>query len=135
MDYTSQNGCFRFDLDLKLGQHFENTLFSILTSENDVKVEVKRDFLASETGNLAIEYKCRGKLSGLSVSLADWYAFFLGGDEYKDEVIVLIKTDRLKKIVKKVYNKNKQKIMGGDDNLSEMILIDVYQLLTTNIKK
>lgn len=125
---------YKFDLDLKKGKFFENQLYSILTSENDIKIEIKRDFITSTTGNIAIEYKCRGKLSGISTSEADWYAFFLGGDEYKDEVIILIKTDRLKKIVKKVYKKNKQKIMGGDDNLSEMILIDVYQLLTTNIR-
>ena len=126
---------YDFRYDLHLGKSYESEIMKILTSENDIKIEVKRDGFVSTTQNLAIEYKCRGKFSGLSTSEADWYAFFLGGDEYKDEVIVLIKTDRLKKIVKKVYTKNKKKIMGGDDNLSEMILIDVYQLLTTNIKK
>jgi hypothetical protein len=126
-------GDYRFDLDLKKGLHFENELYKILTVENGTQIEVKADRWVSDTKRLAIEFKCRGKLSGISTSEAIWYAFVLGGDLYKDEVIVLIKTERLKKLVKKIYKKYKKIIHGGDDNLSQMILIDVYDLLTANI--
>lgn len=121
-------GDYRFDLDLKKGQYFENALLEMITTKGD-KIEVKADRMVSMTGNLAIEFKCRGKLSGISTSESDWYAFVLGGDIYDDEVIILVTTERLKQIVKKVYKKNKKVIHGGDGNLSEMILIQVYDLL------
>lgn len=130
------HGDYRFDLDLEKGQFFEKQLYDILTGESSIKIELKADRFVSETNNLAIEFRCRGKLSGISTSEAEWYGFVLGGHLYNDEVIVLIKTNRLKKIVKSVYKKfkNKAKVMGGDENLSEMILIDVYDLLRADIK-
>ena len=121
-------GDYRFDLDLKKGQHFENALLELITTKGDT-IEVKADRMVSMTGNLAVEFKCRGKLSGISTSESAWYAFVLGGKSYDDEVIVMITTDRLKRIVKEVYKKNKKIIHGGDGNLSEMILIQVYDLL------
>ena len=130
----SQKGNFQFDLDLKLGKGFESQLYNILSGENGTQIEVKADRFSSDTNNIAIEFKCRGKLSGISTSEAEWYAFVLGGDLYNDETIVLIKTERLKRIVKKVYNKYKKITHGGDGNFSEMILIDVYDLLSKNLK-
>ncbi len=126
-------GDYRFDLDLKKGQHFENLLLELLTTKGET-IEVKADRQAGMTGNLAIEFKCRGKLSGLSTSQSEWYAFVFGGDKYNDEVIVMVTTERLKRIVKTVYKKNKKVIMGGDENLSQMVLIDVYDLLMTRFK-
>ena len=127
------NPNYKFDLDLEKEIITESELYKFLTNESGTTVEVKHDYGCSETGRLAIEFKCRGKLSGISTTEAEWYAFILGGDLYKDEVVVLIKTDRLKKIVRKIFNKYKKKIKGGDDNLSEMILIETFDLLRSKI--
>ena len=58
----------RFDIDLKIGEGYEDSLAHILTLE---KVEVKAEIDKwKKTGNIAIEIRCRGKLSGLSVTKA-----------------------------------------------------------------
>ena len=38
-------------------------------------VEVKEDFGAHRTGNIAVEYSCRGKDSGVLVSNSDYYLY------------------------------------------------------------
>lgn len=37
--------------------------------------EVKEDFTCERTGNVGIEFECRGKPSGISVSKADFYIY------------------------------------------------------------
>ena len=49
----------KFDIDLKYGQIFENKLSDIFKNK---KVEVKTERnMWRKTGNIAIEYECRGK--------------------------------------------------------------------------
>src|ERR1044071_6850910 len=72
----------RFDINLAEGKVAESELHKLI--ENGT-IELKRDFKASETGNVCVEYMSRSKPSGISVSLADWWAFMLSGDKYNDE--------------------------------------------------
>ncbi len=60
--------------DLKLGEKGENLLANILLLKGDT-IEVKTDFQAQETGNVFVEYKSRDKLSGISTSIATFWAF------------------------------------------------------------
>lgn len=48
---------------------------------NEHTVEIKGDRKSRETGNVALEYSCRGKLSGISVCKAEqwWHVVFLDG--------------------------------------------------------
>ena len=91
-----------FDLDLGNGVDGEDLVKELLQGAG--KIEVKRDFGVSQSGNVAVEYYCRGKPSGLSVTTADWWAFVLDGEHYDSEVVVLIKTDRLKRICRKLWS-------------------------------
>jgi hypothetical protein len=50
-----QNSDFRWDL--KVGQLKEQWLGELL---ENVPIEVKRDFMASQTGNVFVEFFCRG---------------------------------------------------------------------------
>lgn len=113
----------RWDVNLKEGQIAEETLAQLLNS-NGTKVEVKRDFQASTTGNVAVEFMCGGKPSGISVTQADWWAFALSGDYYNDEVIVLIKKKRLERLLLPSRIRK-----GGDNNKAEIYLVSVQELV------
>ncbi len=43
--------------------------------EADFKIELKEDFMCKLTGNIALEYECRGKDSGINVTDADLYVY------------------------------------------------------------
>lgn len=116
-----------FDLDLQDGKAGEELVRAILSNELGT-VEVKRDFKVSESGNVAIEYRCWHKRSGISATKALWWAIILDGTRYGHEVVILIKTDRLKAIAKYWYAQG-MKTHGGDDNASEMVLVPVGQLV------
>lgn len=120
-------GNYKFDFDLPEGQAAERLVREILCGECG-PVEVKRDFKASATGNVAIEFKCRGRPSGISTSTALWWAIVLDGAKYGHEVAILIKTSRLRAISKHLYKQGKW-TRGGDDKASEMVLIPVAQLV------
>jgi hypothetical protein len=113
MDYNSD-----FKYDLKVGQIKEQELAEILT---DKTIEVKHDLQAMETGNVYVEYKSRGKPSGLSVSEADYYCFCFG------ETYHLIKTELLKDRCRK-YISTQRDIKGGDNNTSQGIILPITDL-------
>ena len=92
-------------------------------------IEAKRDFKVSDTGNVAIEYECRGKPSGIAITKAIWWAILLNGDKYNGDVIVFIKTGRLKEIARK-YRRLGKDIWGGDDGRAKMVLVPVKELMS-----
>tara|TARA_R110000824_G_scaffold125134_4_gene284060 strand:- start:1163 stop:1528 length:366 start_codon:yes stop_codon:yes gene_type:complete len=112
--------------DLKLGEEGESLVRRLL--EGAHTVEVKRDFIAPTSGNLAIEYECRGKPSGIAVTEADWWAFVSGRGQ-ADRVVILFETKHLKELCRRYY-KNGSKTSGGDQGCSRMVLIPVCEILT-----
>ncbi len=113
-----------FDLDLKDGEIAEQELKELLATT----IEVKRDFRCSNTKNVAVEYESRGKLSGIAVTKAKWWAFVLDGAYYEKEVIVLIRTERLKRIARAEHKKGNW-IFGGDNDTSKMVLVPLEHLV------
>lgn len=116
--------CNDFKYDLKVGQVGEQLLNSILSTKT---IEVKRDSWIYKSGNIAIEYESRGKPSGIAKSQADYWAIIFSGD-YKDEVVLLIKQNRLKEITRHYYRKGNIKSMG-DNNSSKAVLIPITEIL------
>ena len=86
--------------------------------DDDVKVEVKSDIIASRSGNLAIEYKCRKKDSGIHTTKADFYVYVINFTD-RDEFFK-IPVPELKRLCKE-YGR---KVSGGDENASRMYLLD-----------
>ena len=120
---------YDFDLDFPDGVAAERLVREILAGERG-PVEVKRDFKVSETGNVAIEFECRGKKSDIAVTKATWWAIVLDGDIFTHEVIIFIKTTRLKEIARDMY-KNKGFVIGGDKGSNtKMVLIPVSEFFT-----
>jgi len=82
--------------------------------QNPVFFEVKTDYFEKNwdeggTGNMAIEYKCRGKPSGVRTTLADWFAYYfpnLDGNQ-----LWIIRMDILKKLLK---DNNFKRVSAGE---------------------
>jgi len=112
-------GNYNFNKDLIIGEQGERTVVQDLESigaklitdnknnshdlivEKDgtqLKYEIKTDvfcFPQFDTGNMFIEFECRGKKSGIEVTTADWFVMYY---KYLKE-IWYIKTDELKKLI------------------------------------
>lgn len=90
----------------------------------ETKIEVKSDRQAGKTGNMAIEYECNNKPSGITSTEADYYIYFIiyADDIQEDglprEECYKIPIKRLIKIAKKC-----RKVRGGDGNRSCMYLV------------
>lgn len=106
----------KFDIDLRRGQLAESELVKVLCSDT---IEVKRDFLANKTGNIAVEFESRGNLSGILTTEATHWAFVL------DNMTIIVEISKLKKFMD---NTNSKIVKGGDDNTSKMVLIPLMEL-------
>lgn len=73
--------------------------------------EIKEDFAHARTGNIGVEFESWGKLSGISVSQADYYVFKVHNSD-KTSKVWLIRTDTLKEMIRcGMYSRI---ITGGD---------------------
>jgi len=110
-----------FKHDLEVGQVKERELGDLLENKT---IEVKRDLIAKDTGNVFIEYECRGAPSGLSTTKADFHCIAV------EHLFIILSTDKLKEIVRP-YIGTKKDVLGGDSNLSRGILLPLKQLIDT----
>ena len=117
-----------FDLDLKFGEFHEQLLFQSLSKTGNVTVEVKTDRLAVKTGNLAIEFRYRGRPSGIQTTKSDEYFFVVVEEDGSIRYRLNIPTAKLKKIAYRRYL-NGLTTTGGQYNATEMILIPIIDLL------
>jgi hypothetical protein len=94
-----------------------------------IRIEVKEDFMCEKTGNVGLEYECRGKPSGLAVSEADYYIYKL---HTKDHGIVYVRhsTAKLKEMIeKKLYSRI---VNGGDKGSNSMNYLFKYAVFIQN---
>lgn len=127
-------GNYNFNKDLIIGEHGERTVVQdlesmgaklitdnknnshdIIVEKNGTKLkyEIKTDifcFPQFDTGNMFIEFECRGKKSGIEVTTADWFVMYY---KYLKE-IWYIKTEDLKQLIKD--NDFFQTEFSGDQN-------------------
>lgn len=115
MNYKSD-----FDLDLSTGEQGEQTVKQLLLCE---KVEVKTDFMAHSTGNIAVEYESRGKPSGIAVTKADHWVFHI-----PSRCTIIVETNKLKELTRKYYRVNGY-TLGGDKMTSKLVLIPFNAIL------
>ena len=116
MKYSS-----KFDIDLKIGKELEDKLEGILSGR--VRAEVKRDFWAKRTGNVAIEFESRGKPSGIAVTDSLYWIIGIEGG-----VVIIAETEKVKKIARKYYRAGAIKSMG-DKNTSRAVLIPMNEYI------
>ena len=115
----------KFQKQLANGNIYE--MRSLMYMEHDTyeqKIEVKSDRKAGRTGNMAIEYECNGKPSGITSTEADYYIYFI---IYMDEIQEdgLPREECYKIPIKKLIKiaKECKKVIGGDGNRSCMYLV------------
>ncbi len=112
-----------FKFDLKIGQLKEQEIGAIF---NNKKIEVKTDFMAHETGNIALEYESRGKPSGIAITEADYYAYCLPFANFQN-IIIFMEINELKRLAREYWSKGNIKKMG-DENTSVSVLIPLQKL-------
>lgn len=90
----------------------------------DVSIEVKEDFLCEYTGNVGLEYECRGKPSGIQTSESEYYIYKVhtkGGIKF-----ILHKTSILKDMIR---NKDYFRVVnGGDEGSNSMNYLFKYDV-------
>lgn len=109
----------KYDLDFASGHMGESELARAM--EN---VEVKTDYRCHETGNLAVEFECRGRPSGIQTTRAKWWAFVLANGHYNGKRVILLETEELKNMILDCDTAT-----GGDNHASKMKLLPLKKVL------
>ena len=117
----------KFDIDLAFGEKGESFVKGVLQGNGKIEVKTERDKWEG-TGNIAIEIRCNGNLSGLSSTESQTWVHLLSVDD-KIRGGFIFDTDYLKEKVKTLVQEGKAKItMGGDFNASQMVLLPIKEL-------
>jgi hypothetical protein len=115
--------------------NFEDTnKYDILAQIKDRQftVEVKDDYIAERTGNIAIEYSSRGKPSGISVTQSDYYIYKINR-EIEKSYIYIIKVSKIKEMISNnLYFKI---INGGDRGSNTLFYLFKEKLFCDSSKK
>ena len=117
----------KFDHDLEFGRLGEDFVKNFQNKNTKVEVKTERDIWKT-TGNIAVEIRCNGKLSGLSVTEAQTWIHLLS---YKGKIEggFIVDTGYLKDRIGELHRDKKLKIvMGGDNNMSQMALVPINKL-------
>ena len=117
----------KFDLDLDFGKVGEKYIEQVFEGDGRIEVKTERDIWAT-TGNIAIEVRCRGKLSGISTTDAKTWIQLLS---YKKTIKggFIMPVNQLKARIKELHDNGEAKlVMGGDDDASQMVLIPINKV-------
>lgn len=105
-----------------------------VTKKHDIKAkirgkeytfEVKEDFYCKKSGNVAVEFESRGKLSGIQTSESDFYIYKIHTKDHGIKFI-LIKTEDLKKIIEE--KRYFRVVNGGDTGSNTMNYLFKYDV-------
>jgi len=113
----------KFDIDLKYGQVREKQVSNIFANKK-IEVKTERDWWA-KTGNIALEYECNGKPSGITATKSDYWIHILAKDK-KNHCMLVFEVSRLKKIVKKYKDTHTR--MVGDGGRSKCVILPIKKL-------
>ena len=128
----------KFDIQLnqsllaerKLGEIFASAkLERVDLSPERWKIEQKTEsWLWEKSGNLCIEYKNRGKPSGIASTEADFWVHELKRED-ETLVYIMIPVKHLKELCRKYYKLGKYRENVGDDGQSDVVLVPIKDLI------
>ena len=118
----------KFDIDLKYGQVREEQVKNIFAGKK-IEVKTERDWWA-KTGNVALEYECNGKPSGITATKSDYWIHILATGK-KNHCMLVFEVSKLKKIINK-YKKDYTR-MVGDRNASKWVILPIKKLFDKEI--
>ena len=120
----------KFDIALEYGKIRES---QVLDMFENAKIEVKseRD-IWQKSGNIAIEYECYGKPSGIKATESDyWFHNLCINDE--TYATLVFRTPFLRRIIDSLdYVKS---VKGGDHMASRMYLLNIQKLFSSDVIK
>jgi len=96
--------------------------YDILDNVTNLKYEVKSDRLGYKTGNIAIEYECSNKPSGITTTEADYYPYFIINKTGYDLYLIPVEVIR-----EKIKTGNRRSVNGGDGYRSKMYLFKISE--------
>ena len=113
----------KFDLDLQYGQLREQQVHDMFHNKK-IEIKTERDWW-KKTGNIAVEYECNGKASGIDKTESDFWIHILstGTDNYCK---LVFEVHRLRRLVEKYKSTHSR--MVGDRNASKCVLIPLNEL-------
>ena len=119
---------YRFDLNLLEGKLSENKWASILET-----VEIKKDYKAWKTGNIAVEYANNGNPSGIAKTEAKFVTYILVDEKQDDRIAFFIKPEILLDMCRKYIGVDGRDIKGGDNYSSSLILLPIEELVNKQL--
>lgn len=126
MSTTKKKGNFKqFDVDLEFGQHWEEHIDDLFKGVKTCEVKTERDKWA-KTGNICIELESWGKPSGINATESDIWVQNLVKDG-RLVASIMIPTDVLRELMDKLPSRT---VMGGDNNASKLLLVNLEKLVT-----
>ena len=118
-----------WDLDLKFGKMGEEFTKDVFEGNSKVEVKTERDIWKT-TGNIAIEIRYKNKHSGLTTTESGVWVHLLAYNGAIEGGFIF-KVDELKEKIRTLKKEGNLKIvMGGDDNLSQLVLLPIKDLFT-----
>jgi len=119
----------KFDIQLETAKERELELARLL-SDGTVRIELKSEtYLWRRTGNLCIEYRNRGQLSGISTTEADQWVHELYDDDDRLIVRMMFPVDRLRELCRKAFKRGRYRTNVGDDHASDVVLLSLKDLI------
>ena len=112
-----------FDIDLKYGQVREKQVSNIFANKK-IEVKTERDWW-EKTGNIALEYECNGKPSGISTTQSDYWIHILAKGD-KNHCMLVFEVSRLRKIIDKY--KDTYTRMVGDGGRAKCVILPIKKL-------
>ena len=116
-----------FDIDLDEAEMREGVLRDILRARGPY-IELKSDKRCPETGNLFIEYRQKGRPSGIAVTESQWWAT----EFFPDRFIIVpypVMLDRALAAHRERIRKGQAPVRGGDFNRYDGILVPFRRLI------
>jgi hypothetical protein len=104
----------------------------IIKDNIKIKYEVKSEKKAFKTGNICIEYFCRGRPSGISTTKADYYFLYVIENDIKYRCFC-VPVMKIKDLI--MTRKYIRDCNGGDDMASKMYLFPISVFNEFEIKK
>ena len=101
------------------------------SSGKQVDIEIKEDFSCARTGNVGVECESWGRLSGISISKADFYLYKVHQPDGTKRVYI-IQTSKLKKMIEdQLYHRI---VVGGDPGSNSKNYLFKLKTIMDNFK-
>ena len=120
----------KFDKDLLFGKIGEKLANDIFEGNLTAEVKTERDIWVTTGNNVCIEFKSRGKPSGIATTKSEIWIHWLSVNG-KIRGGYIFKVKQLKEYLRKNFHRlerNRKVKVGGDDNTSDIILLDKNEI-------